>query len=123
MDSFHGWTFCFDCTVGHTGTGSTSVLRTLLDMRASAFSLRDEAASLMDEGRTPWMYSGECQHIYQGMQDFWVYPFLPSYAQGAALSVRAIRLWVARRSFASLRLTIERLKILSEAKDLQRNSR
>ncbi len=56
----------------------------------------------MDEGRTPWMYSGECQHIYQGMQDFWVYPFLPSYAQGAALSVRAIRLWVASRSFASL---------------------
>src|SRR5260370_41964163 len=61
MDSFNGWTLCFDCTVGHTATGRTSVLRTLLDMRASTFSLRDEAASLMGEGRTPWLSSGECQ--------------------------------------------------------------
>jgi len=29
--------------------------------------------------------NGQFYHIYQGMQGFLVYPFLPSYAQGCAL--------------------------------------
>src|SRR5260370_19507209 len=56
-----------DCTVGHTGTGA-SLLRSAkrfwtLDLYCFLFG---KVASSVVEGRTPWIYSGECQETTRG---------------------------------------------------------
>src|SRR6266581_9159137 len=51
-----------DCTVGHTGTGASLLRRAkrfwTLDLYCFLFG---KVASSVVEGRTPWIYSGECQ--------------------------------------------------------------